>query len=117
MILKTKRLILRPWKKDDAENLYEYAKDSDVGLIAGWPPHQNVEESRRIIESVFCGVECYAVCLKDEKAIGAIELIPNGRSDLTTSDRNSPVPLLNETRTCLISLLTKEEWTAQRKKQ
>ena len=33
------------------------------------------------------------------------------------TDRNSPVPLLNETRTCLITLLTKEEWTAQRKKQ
>ena len=38
------------------------------------------------MESVFCGVKCYAVCQKDEKAIGAIELIPNGRSDLTTSD-------------------------------
>ena len=31
-------------------------------------------------------MKCYAVCQKDEKAIGAIELIPNGRSDLTTSD-------------------------------
>ena len=31
MILKTKRLILRPWDESDAQNLYEYAKDPDVG--------------------------------------------------------------------------------------
>ena len=27
MILKTKRLILRPWDESDAQNLYEYAKE------------------------------------------------------------------------------------------
>ena len=30
MILHTKRLILRPWTEDDAESLYEYAKDPEV---------------------------------------------------------------------------------------
>lgn len=35
MILKTERLILRPWMESDAESLYEYAKDPDVGPIAG----------------------------------------------------------------------------------
>lgn len=35
MLLETKRLILRPWDKADAENLYEYAKDDRVGPIAG----------------------------------------------------------------------------------
>ena len=39
-MLETKRLILRRWEESDAENLYEYAKDPDVGPIAGWPPHQ-----------------------------------------------------------------------------
>lgn len=29
------RLILRPWKESDAESLYEYAKDPEVGSIAG----------------------------------------------------------------------------------
>lgn len=35
MPLKTERLVLRPWKDEDAENLYEYAKDPRVGPEAG----------------------------------------------------------------------------------
>ena len=30
-MLETKRLILRRWEESDAESLYEYAKDPDVG--------------------------------------------------------------------------------------
>ena len=87
MILKTKRLILRSWGISDAENLYEYARDPDVGPIAGWPPHNNVEESRKVIENVLNGKECYAVCLKsDNKAIGAIELKFNCNTDMTNRD-------------------------------
>ena len=41
--METERLILRRWEESDAENLYHYAKDPDVGSIAGWPPHQSVE--------------------------------------------------------------------------
>lgn len=36
MILETKRLILRPWLESDAKELYKYARDPDVGPIAGW---------------------------------------------------------------------------------
>lgn len=73
--LYTDRLILRRWKESDAESLYQYAKDPDVGPIAGWPPHQNVNESRSIIKNVFSSPEAYAICLKeDNKAIGVIEL-------------------------------------------
>ena len=39
MTLETERLILRPWKEDDAESLYKYAKNPEVGPIAGWPVH------------------------------------------------------------------------------
>lgn len=35
MILETDRLLLRRWTETDAESLYEYAKDPDVGPIAG----------------------------------------------------------------------------------
>lgn len=38
-MIETKRLILRHWREDDAEALYKYASDPDVGPIAGWPPH------------------------------------------------------------------------------
>ena len=86
-ILKTERLILRKWDESDADSLFEYAKDPDVGPIAGWPPHQNVEESLAVIRNVFNGQEAYAICLReDNKAIGAIELKLNGYTDLTDRD-------------------------------
>ena len=85
--LETERLILRRWKDSDAENLYQYAKDPEVGPIAGWPPHQSIDESREVIRNVFNGKEAYAICLKtDGKAIGAIELKLNGHTDLTDRD-------------------------------
>lgn len=73
MILYTERLILRPWEESDAESLYEYAKDPEVGPIAGWPPHISVENSRDIIKTVLAVDETYAICKKeDQKAIGSI---------------------------------------------
>ena len=44
-MLETQRLILRPWKLEDAGDLYEYAKDPAIGPPAGWPPHTAVPES------------------------------------------------------------------------
>ena len=86
-MLKTERLILRRWEDSDAECLYEYAKDPDVGPIAGWPPHQSVDESRDVIKNVLSGKEAYAICLKEDgKAIGAIELKLNGHTDMTECD-------------------------------
>ena len=38
-MLETERLILRPWCEEDAEDLYQYASDPDVGPPAGWPIH------------------------------------------------------------------------------
>lgn len=76
--LKTERLILRHWEENDAESLFEYAKDPDVGPIAGWYAHNSEEESRSIIKNVLNGKEAYAVCLKtDNRAIGAVELMFN----------------------------------------
>ncbi len=86
-MLQTKRLILRRWEDSDAESLFTYVKDPDVGLIAGWPPHQSVEESLAVIRNVLSGREAYALCLKsDHKAIGAIELKLNGQTDMTERD-------------------------------
>ena len=83
-MLKTERLILRPWTEADAESLYEYAKDPEVGPIAGWPPHKSVDESLEIIRTVFTGEQCYAICEKGNgKAIGAIELKLKGHTDMT----------------------------------
>ena len=84
MILKTQRLILRPFAEEDAESVYEYARDPDVGPIAGWPPHESVEGSRYTITHFLNGPECYALCLReDPAAIGAIELKLKGATDMT----------------------------------
>lgn len=79
--IETERLILRPWEESDAESLYEYAKNPDVGPIAGWPVHTSVENSLDIIKEVLSSDETYAVCLKDDnRAIGSIGLIPPAQS-------------------------------------
>ena len=48
MVLETERLILRPWREDDAEDLYTYASDPEVGPPAGWPPHDIVNPSHAL---------------------------------------------------------------------
>ncbi len=60
-ILETKRTILRPFTESDAEDLYAYARDPRVGPIAGWKPHESVEESREIIRTVFSAPDVFAV--------------------------------------------------------
>lgn len=75
MILYTDRLVLRPWQETDAKNLYFYAKDPQIGPIAGWPPHHSEEQSAEIIRTIFMRDEVYAVTLKEDNlAIGLIGL-------------------------------------------
>ena len=86
MILKTERLVLRPWQEQDADALYQYAKDPDVGPPAGWPIHTDVENSRQIIRDVLSKPEVYAVCREDGTPIGSIGLHLNGSTDMTDRD-------------------------------
>ena len=84
MIFETERLILRPWREDDAEELYKHAKDADIGLPAGWLPHTDAENSREIIRTVLSAPETYAVCLKEDgKPIGSIGF---HRNDIAEED-------------------------------
>lgn len=80
-IIETNRLILRKWRESDAEDLFEYAKDPDVGPAAGWPPHKSVEDSLNIIRKVFLPArEAFCICEKGSgRAIGAVELIINSK--------------------------------------
>lgn len=79
-MIETERLILRPWRESDAETLYKYAKDPDIGPIAGWPPHTSVENSLEIIRTVFVAPETYAVVLKEtSEPVGCCGIMfPNG---------------------------------------
>ena len=84
MIIETERLILRPGCEDDAEELYMYASDPDVGPPAGWPAHTSADNSREIIRTVLSAPDTFAVCLKENgKPIGSIGF---HRNDLAEHD-------------------------------
>lgn len=76
MVLYTKRLILRPWRREDAAKLHYYASEPVIGLSAGWAPHADEHESMRVIEGPLSGEEIYAVVLKDtDEPIGSVGLL------------------------------------------
>lgn len=86
MELKTRRLILRCWRENDAEALYKYAQNPNIGPIAGWQPHKNIEESREIIKTVLSADETYAVVLKETgEPIGSIGLMTT-RSEIFSAN-------------------------------
>ncbi len=67
--LETDRLLLRRWTHKDAYELYEYAKNPDVGPHAGWRPHSSVTESRMIISGIFRRNTTWAL---EEKETGRV---------------------------------------------
>lgn len=82
----TDRLELRKWRYEDAPYMFEYAKDPEVGPIAGWPPHKSINDSLIIISHFMDNHPyCYAICLKDSAIpIGCIELKTN--TDMTDKE-------------------------------
>ena len=49
-VLRTERLLLRPWRRSDLEDLYDYASVDGVGQMAGWKPHESREKSETILD-------------------------------------------------------------------
>lgn len=78
MILQTERLVLRPWREEDARFLYWYACDPLVGPAAGWPVHTSEENSREIIRTVLSAPDTFAVCLRGASAetLGSASIFP-----------------------------------------
>lgn len=74
--IETERLILRPWAPEDAEALYKYASDPEIGIAAGWEPHKSVDDSLGIIRTVFAAPETYAMALKSTgEPVGSIGIM------------------------------------------
>ena len=85
--METARILLRPWRDSDAEVLYKYASDPDVGPRAGWPPHKSVEESLEIIRTLFHNDTTWAIILKEtDEPIGAIGYGPSCDCKLPARD-------------------------------
>ena len=71
IVLKTQRLILRPWSQEDLDDFFEYARVDGVGQMAGWLPHENKETTQAILDSFICNKKTFALEL-DGKVIGSL---------------------------------------------
>ena len=92
MILETERLILRSWEERDANDLFQYASNPEVGPIAGWPVHTSIENSKEIIKNVLSAPETYAVVLKETmKPVGSIGLMIGSASDKGIPDTEGEI--------------------------
>ena len=85
--LETERLILRPWDDFDAEELFELAKEPEIGFWCGWEPHKHIRDSLFALHNFLEVEESYAICLKESGTlIGGIALKFKGDTDLTDKD-------------------------------
>ena len=92
MTMETERILLRPWCESDAETLFKYASDPDVGPRAGWPPHKSVEESLEVIQKLFMNDHMWAVVLKETGGIvGCVGYLPASQSNLQIGDTECEV--------------------------
>ena len=69
--LESDRLILRPWRKSDLQDLYEYARVDGVGQMAGWNPHQSIDESEMILDMFMREKNTFAIEF-DGKVVGSL---------------------------------------------
>ena len=76
--LETERLILRKWQLDDLDDYYAYAKNPNIGSMAGWKPHSSKEESLTHLKSFIENDEVWAIVLKENgKVIGHLKIYPD----------------------------------------
>lgn len=88
--METGRLLLRPWREDDAAVLYRYACDPELGPRAGWPPHQNEEESLEVIRTFFRNDYTWAIVLKETgEPVGCICCYPHGKSNIGIGENDA----------------------------
>ena len=90
--METERILLRYWQESDAEALFKYASDPDVGPRAGWPAHKSVEESREIIRTFFHNDTTWAIVLKETgEAIGCIGYYTHETSNIPIGENDCEV--------------------------
>ena len=71
----TPRLRLREWRETDAQDLYESARDPDIGPACGWKPHRTEADSRTVLQDILIKPDNLAIELAETgKVIGSISL-------------------------------------------
>lgn len=69
MVFKTERLILRQTVKDDALDIFEYSKNPNIGINAGWQPHETIQDTIETIELLFSKENIWGIVLKETNKI------------------------------------------------
>ena len=78
MNIETERLILRPWREDDAAELYRWASDPLVGPTAGWPAHKDAEDSLNVLRTILIKPTTWALTLRgSDEPVGSIGYFPS----------------------------------------
>lgn len=73
----TERLKLIKPNQKYLEDFYHYAKKPNIGPMAGWPPHQNIAESKFILEEMAKSDKTWSIIWKEtDTLIGTIDLRP-----------------------------------------
>ena len=99
-MLETKRLILRPFREEDAADVFEYLEIPTVNCFACMKLN-SLEEARAAVKEKMGHSEyCFAIVLKDtDKVIGEIEAHPESSqpdgADSYVKDAFSPCWMLN----------------------
>lgn len=87
-LLQTERLVLRAFDQSDAVDVYAYAKSDKVGPMAGFAPHDSLEDSRRMIENFIRSGEVWAIVEKRTgHVIGSISLHKDGKRTVPNARR------------------------------
>lgn len=81
--LETKRLVLRPFVIEDAPAMYRnWANDPQVTRFLTWTPHENVEETKRILSEWIAQYQnldyyCWGIAFREDEGnvIGNISVV------------------------------------------
>lgn len=75
--IKTERLLLRNLSESDAADVFAYSREDNVGINAGWEPHESVEQTLEIMNAIFIGQPyVFGIVLPEEnKVIGSVGLV------------------------------------------
>lgn len=71
MEMETDRLMLRNFTYSDVDDVFEYCSQEGIGEMAGWPAHQSIDETEKILDKWTKNKDIFAVvCKKNGKVIG-----------------------------------------------
>ena len=82
-VIETERLILRPFTENDTEAVFNCCQNPNLGNNAGWKPHDTLEESLKILQTIFIPQkDTWAITRKEDRLlIGAIGILPDPKRE------------------------------------